>query len=113
MEAEVLIAFHSGPNKQLNLSAPLHITYLKERPAIGYHHDRYIEGTERADYRHQMSTIASRQDFVPLIDIHGNLSNPLSVIFNGHMGWERVAEMLPKDFIYEVEPKTVAIKKEP
>ena len=111
LEGNSLISGRYDTNKQLDLSAPLHILYLGEKPAIGYHHDRFIEGTEKDDYRHQMSTISSRKGFVPYIDAYGNILSPLSVIFNGYMGWERMAEMLPREFLPD-EPQVAAIKKE-
>lgn len=98
LQAKAMIDGHFGPNKRMNVSQPLHIVYLNERPAPG-HHGTYFEGTEKGDYRYQMSTISSRENFVPYIDPFGNLLSPLSVIFNGYMGWERIAEMLPKDFV--------------
>jgi hypothetical protein len=114
LNASSLIAGGYGTNKKLDLSDPLHILYLGEKPVAGYHHDRYIEGTENTDYRYQMSTISSRNDLVPYIDAAGNLLSPLSVIFKGYMGWERIAEMLPKDYVLEESSlKTTKTKKEP
>ena len=101
LEANAIIADHSGSNKQLNLSEPLHILYLREEPSERYHTVRQIEGTKKTDSQYQTSTVASRQGFLPISDSSGNLLNPLSVIFDGYMGWERVAEMLPKDFNYK------------
>ena len=44
LEANSMIAGHSGPNKKLDLSEPLHVMYLDEKPSVGYHHSQYIEG---------------------------------------------------------------------
>ena len=97
-----------GINKQLAFTDQLHIMYLNEKPDIHYRSGAHKIGLKKSDYKYQMSTIAIRE-YVPLIDAHGNLANPLSLLYNEYMGRESVGYMLPKHFVYQ-QPE---IEKEP
>ena len=100
ISASSVVGRMDGPNKELNLTGELYIQYKKERTAWNYNLPHQLRSLKKSDREGQISLISVREA-APMVDALGNLTNPLSLLYTGYLGWERVADMLPKDYMYK------------
>ena len=83
----------------LEFSDHILITYLNEKES-----SLYVEGLRRAPRKNQTSIIRMSVDSVEIFE-NGSLSDPFGIIVEGYMGWERVGDLLPIDYVPETDPK--------
>jgi hypothetical protein len=83
----------------LEFSDHILVTYLNEKES-----SLFVEGLRRAPRNNQTSIMRMPVDSVEIFE-NGSLSDPFGIIFEGYMGWERVGDFLPIDYVPEVEPK--------
>ncbi|RFZ91761.1 carboxypeptidase-like regulatory domain-containing protein [Mucilaginibacter conchicola] len=100
-------------NQPLKTEEFTSITDKRGTFALNFNDCLYVMYTKRNDLQPDRSlqkpltapnyetSIASFTDEYPLFDYNGVIENPASLIFEGHWGKNRVAEMLPVDYMPE------------
>lgn len=92
-------------------------TFNREKKEKSLYFDNYLEITyknafEKPDYLRQNSLspllklpqnsdITLVNDEPILIELNGNYFSPLNVLASGYIGWHKMAETLPSDYIYD------------
>ncbi|MEP1259614.1 carboxypeptidase-like regulatory domain-containing protein [Algoriphagus sp.] len=82
----------------LEFSDYILVTYLREKESF-----LYANGLGRGPRDVQTSIIRMMNDSVEIFE-NGSLSDPFGIVVEGYMGWERVADLLPIDYVPSVEP---------
>lgn len=95
------IAIRSNREKRefLEFSGHILVTYLNEKESF-----LYAQGFRRGPQNYQSSILHMAVDSVELFE-NGSLSDPFGLIVEGYMGWERVGDLLPIDYVPEIDPK--------
>lgn len=83
----------------LEFSDYILVTYLKEKESFSY-----TSGLGRGPRDVQTSIIRMTVDSVEIFE-NGSLSDPFGIVVEGYMGWERVGDLMPIDYVPIVEPK--------
>lgn len=95
----IAILENRDSREYLEFSDYILVTYQNEKES-----PLYVQGLGRGVRKSQSSIMRMSVDSVELFD-NGSLSDPFGVIVEGYIGWERVGDLLPIDYIPEVESK--------
>lgn len=81
----------------LEFSNYIPVTYLKEGERL-----LYVTGIQRRARNSQASRIRMTVDSTKIFE-NGSLFDPLGLVVEGYIGWERFGDMLPTDYNPETD----------
>ncbi|WP_092898653.1 carboxypeptidase-like regulatory domain-containing protein [Algoriphagus aquimarinus] len=100
---EVITSLDIRKNREtrefLELDGYLLITYLLEKES-----PLYVEGLGREVRKSQTSIMRMTVDSLEIFE-NGSLSDPFGLVVEGYIGWERVGDLLPIDYLPTAEFK--------
>ncbi|WP_026956977.1 carboxypeptidase-like regulatory domain-containing protein [Algoriphagus vanfongensis] len=88
---EIMMTTPDG-KRQLKGNAILQITYLGEKES-----SEFLGAINASHAGHQVSKLYIRTDLLELFE-NGSYSEPLGILVDGYMGWEKVADLMPMDY---------------
>lgn len=95
----IAIRKNIGTREYLEFSDHILVTYLREKESYSY-----TNGLGREPRNNQTSIMRMAVDSVEIFE-NGSLSDPFGILVEGYMGWERVGDLLPINYVPVVEPK--------
>ncbi len=95
----IAIRKNIGTREYLEFSDHILVTYLNEKESF-----LYAQGLSRGPRNDQTSIMRMAVDSVEIFE-NGSLSDPFGILVEGYMGWERVGDLLPINYVPVVEPK--------
>lgn len=78
--------------RQLIGNTVLHVTYLGEKES-----KEFLGSIHDSQPGHQVSKLYVRTALLELFE-NGSYSEPLGILVDGYMGWEKVADLMPMDY---------------
>ncbi|HEY1023699.1 MAG TPA: carboxypeptidase-like regulatory domain-containing protein [Sphingobacteriaceae bacterium] len=95
---DTMLRAGDGEIRQLRFNDCLYVTYTKEREPVEYSTRRntYPRPLDEPNYQVSIITLDGRY---AAIDPKGSLTDPLSLFFEGYWAFEKVADLLPTDYV--------------
>ncbi|TXD76710.1 carboxypeptidase-like regulatory domain-containing protein [Algoriphagus ratkowskyi] len=95
----IAIRKNIGTRDYLEFSDHILVTYLNEKESF-----LYAQGLSRGPRNNQTSIMRMAVDSLEIFE-NGSLSDPFGLVVEGYIGWERVGDLLPIDYLPTTEFK--------